>query len=143
MGAHPDGGVERRGESVSRRNGGDEALLEGTRRRKPQLAQQHIARGEAVIEGAGRRLEPRRHGFDRDRRRPALGRQRTCGGEEIRIGESRAWHRIEDTLYIRSAQRFSSDDWRRLISLRFSSRPRLWVQCIQETRWRPASCPPA
>ena len=54
---------------------------------QPQFAQQDLERGEAMIERAGRRFQPRADRGDRHSGRSMPGCDRTCGGEKVFLAE--------------------------------------------------------
>src|SRR5258707_11797768 len=92
MGAHPNGCVQRRRQSVAGVDLCDEAFLEGKRRGQPQLGQQYVARGEAVVERTAGGPQTFGDGADRDRRRPAFRGKIACRSEEVRMTERDSRH---------------------------------------------------
>src|SRR5258708_7215132 len=78
MAAHPGGRVQGRAQAVAAIKRYAQPLLKVEDRPKPQLAKHEIARGEAVIERACRRLQAGRDRRDRYRGGPL------CGGDGLR-----------------------------------------------------------
>src|SRR5260221_1178308 len=85
--------------SVAGVDGGDESLLVGEDGLEPQLTQKNVARGEAVVERAGRRLEPLRERRNGHGGRPVLDRQVARGGEKVGVVEQRSPHLLIEYLF--------------------------------------------
>src|ERR1700732_1363796 len=85
MQSRPTRRVKRSTEPIA--GGSDEIFLIRKHGLQPQLAEQRVARTEAVIERALRRLQPPRHGIDRDRARAPFASQRARRREKARIVE--------------------------------------------------------
>src|SRR5258708_28806011 len=84
--------VKRGTEPIAGVGGSDEIVLIRQYGLQPQLAEQRVARTEAVIERALRRLQPPRHGIDRHRARAPFASQRARRGEKARIVEKWSPH---------------------------------------------------
>jgi hypothetical protein len=87
-GGHVQGGPQCIAGVERRRN----PALKVEHRAQPQLAEQDIARCEAVIERAGRRPEPLGDRSHRHGKRSAFRRDRKRRVEEVVIGEFRSPH---------------------------------------------------
>src|SRR5271156_3118540 len=92
MAARPRRRVEGGAEAVAGLDRSDKALLKRKHSREPQLAEQRVARREAVVERALWRLEPFGDGVDSHRGRPALGNELAGRGEKAGLIESRSPH---------------------------------------------------
>src|SRR5258708_1294030 len=84
--------VKRHSEPIAGVGGSDEILLISQHGLQPQLAEQRVARTEAVIERALWRLQPPRDGIDRDGARAPLASQRASRGQKARIIEKCSSH---------------------------------------------------
>src|SRR5258708_29914505 len=92
MQARPGRRVKRGGEPIAAFDGRDESLLIGKHGFQPQLAEQRVARREAVIERALWSAQALRDGIDRDCARAPFASQRASRGEKARIVEKCSSH---------------------------------------------------
>src|SRR5215831_7754128 len=92
MEAYPGWCVKRGGEPVAGFDGRDETFLIGEHGGQPQLAEQRVARGEAVVEGALWRFQVLGDRLDRHGGGTPFGGQRAGRRKEARIIEQRSPH---------------------------------------------------
>ena len=92
MQARPGRRVKRGCEPVAGFDGRYESLLIGKHGFQPQLAEQRVARTEAVIERALWGFQPLRDGIDRDRAWAPFASQRASRSEKARIVEECSSH---------------------------------------------------
>ena len=87
MAARPRRRVESGAQAVAGLDRSDKALLKREHSREPQLAEQRVARREAVVERALWRLEPLGDGVDGNGGRPALRDELAGRGQEAGLIE--------------------------------------------------------
>jgi hypothetical protein len=94
MRANPGRPMERRRKTVAPIDRRHESFLKALCGGKPQPPEEYVAGRKAMVKGAGRRPEARRHRADSHGGRSGCRRERTSGVEEIRVGKQGSSHFI-------------------------------------------------